>query len=321
MLGVSVIIPLYNEEENVVQLHTELSKSLENFDYELIFVNDGSIDNTQCVLEQIASFDARAIVIEFRRNFGQSAAIQAGLDLASKEIVCTIDGDRQNDPADIPKMVQKIKEGYDMVTGWRRNRKDNAFLRTIPSRLAAKLISFVTGVKLNDFGSPLKVLRAEIAKEIKLYGEMHRFIPVIAASIGCKIFEMPVNHRKRVAGKSKYGLSRTFRVLLDLVLLKFILSFGRRPLHFFGYAGLGIFALGGLGLLKVLIERFFLRIPAGDRPLLILSVMFIVIGLQFIFSGILAEMLLRTYHESQGKPIYAIRKIIARDSKKIVANL
>lgn len=310
MQSISVIIPVYNEEENVKQLYSELVESLKGFDYELIFVNDGSTDRTQQELEHLAKIDNRVIVVEFRRNFGQTAAIQCGFDIASKDVVCTIDGDRQNDPKDIPEMIKKLNSGYDMVTGWRKRRKDNRLIRTIPSRLAAKLISFVTGVKLHDFGSPLKVMKSEVAKQIKLYGEMHRFIPVIAATIGCKLLEMPVNHRARVAGKSKYGISRTFRVILDILLLKFLLSFSRRPLHFFGYTGLLFLSVGLLGLFKVLFERFFMSQPAGDRPLLILGVMFIVLGVQFVFSGIIAEMIARTYHESQGKPTYVIRSII-----------
>lgn len=321
VIGISVIVPVFNEEDNLGRLYAELKQALFSFDYEILFVNDGSTDSTGEKLELIAKDDPRVIVVELRRNFGQSAAIQCGLDLASKEFVCTIDGDCQNDPADIPNLLKKLMEGYDMVTGWRKNRKDSRIFRTLPSRAAAKLISWVTGVKLNDFGSPLKLMTRDVAKQLRLYGEMHRFIPVLAASFGCRIFEMPVNHRPRVAGKSKYGLSRTFRVILDLILLKFFLSFGRRPLHFFGYSGIFVFLFGFIGLLKVIFEKFFLRIPAGDRPLLILSVMLIILGMQLVFSGILAEMILRTYHESQNKSIYSIRRIISFEPVKKAGNV
>ncbi|MCS6961181.1 MAG: glycosyltransferase family 2 protein [Deltaproteobacteria bacterium] len=317
MQSVSVVVPVFNEEGNVTRLYREVVEAIGHLDYEIIFVNDGSTDNTQTKLENLQRLDARVIVIELRKNFGQASAIQCGFDFASKSVICTIDGDCQNDPQDIPRMLKKLDEGYDMVTGWRKKRKDNAIFRILPSRIASKLISFVTGVRLNDFGSPLKVLRKDVAKQLRLYGEMHRFIPVLASTIGCKIYEMEVNHRPRVVGKSKYGISRTFRVVLDLVLLKFLLSFGKRPLHFFGYTGLFILSLGFLGALKVFYERFFESVPAGDRPLLIISMMFILLGVQFIFSGILAELITRTYHEAQNRPTYVIRSIYSSkvDSK------
>jgi glycosyltransferase involved in cell wall biosynthesis len=318
MRSLSIVIPVFNEEKNIGTLLDELAQALSrgNIDYEIIVVDDGSVDGTLSELERAVSKFKNLKVIQFRRNFGQTAALQAGLDYSTKENICFMDGDLQNDPADIPRLLDKLYEGYDLVCGWRLERKDNWFLRTLPSRLAAAIISRVTGVYLHDFGSPLKVMKKDLACQFRLYGDMHRFIPVLAKDIGASIVEVPVNHRKRQFGKSKYGLGRTFRVLLDLVWLKFLLGYSKKPLHFFGYPGIFAFLVGLAVVLKVVYDRFFSSIPAGDRPLLMFGIMLIVIAVQFIFSGILAELLVRTYHESQRKPIYSIRKVLHSISSK-----
>ena len=294
---------------------------------EFIFVDDGSSDNTVDLLSENVSGDERVKIIRFRKNFGQTAAMAAGFHYASGDIVATVDGDLQNDPAEIPKMIAKLEEGYDLVAGWRKDRKDPIISRKLPSMLANKLISKITKVKLHDYGCTLKVMRSEIAKNIKLYGEMHRFIPAIAAELGVKIAEVPVNHRARQAGTSKYGISRTFRVILDLLTVKFFLGFSTRPLHMFGIMGM---LTGGAGILigtYLTFEKIFLQLSIGNRPLLLLSIMLILIGMQFICFGLLAEILVRTYHESQEKKTYTVREVLTfgghmpEDSKRKVVSL
>ncbi len=312
MKGISIVIPVYNEEPNVAESYREVSGVLEKMDrdYEIIFVDDGSKDKTVERLLEIAGTDPNVKLIEFRRNFGQTAAMAAGLEHSKFDIVITLDGDLQNDPAEIPKMVAKLEEGYDMVAGWRRKRQDAFISRKLPSKMANWLISKATNVSLHDYGCTLKAMTGEIARGIKLYGEMHRFIPALAAELGAKIVEVPVNHRPRKAGTSKYGISRTLRVVLDLITVKFLLGFAKRPIHLFGTAGL---ITGGLGvaLLSLLTyQRFFMQIPMGNRPLLSLGVVLVIIGAQFFCFGLLAEVLARTYYESQDKPIYAVRRII-----------
>lgn len=309
---VSIIIPLYHEEENVIALYRELWDvvATSNLNVEFVFVDDGSSDKTVETLLKVADKDPRVTIVKFRRNFGQTAAMQAGFDYASGDVVVTLDGDLQNDPAEIPRMLEKLDEGYDLVAGWRKDRKDKALSRKLPSLLANKLISYTTKVKLHDYGCTLKVMKAEVAKSIQLYGEMHRFIPALAADIGVKIAEVPVKHRPRVAGKSKYGISRTFRVLMDLLTVKFFLGFSTRPLHMFGSVGLVTGGLGGLILTILGYERIFLDMPLAARPMLLIAVMLVLIGCQFVCFGLLAEVLVRTYHESQNKKTYSVRDVI-----------
>lgn len=313
---VSVVVPLYNEEENVSALYNELSSVSSSWDFpcEFVFVDDGSTDGTVAKLKQATASDSRVRIVCFRRNFGQTAAMAAGLDHAQGEIIATIDGDLQNDPAEIPQMVAKLEEGYDLVAGWRKNRQDKVLSRKIPSMLANKLISKITRVKLHDYGCTLKVMRSEIAKNIRLYGEMHRFIPALAAELGVRIAEVPVKHRPRTAGQSKYGISRTVRVVLDLLTVKFFLRFSTRPLHMFGLLGLGSGFLGSVLLSVLFIQRMFFNVPLANRPLVLFSVMLVLVGLQFLCFGLLAEILVRVYHESQGKKTYVVREIYENGS-------
>ncbi|MCL4135240.1 UNVERIFIED_CONTAM: hypothetical protein GTU68_048624 [Idotea baltica] len=277
---------------------------------EFIFVDDGSSDTSVALLREASIEDSRVTIVVLRKNFGQTAAMSAGFDYASGDIVAVLDGDLQNDPAEIPRMVAKLEEGYDVVAGWRKDRKDKMLSRRLPSMLANKLISKMTGVNLHDYGCTLKVFRSEVVKNIQLYGEMHRFIPAIAAQMGVKIAELPVNHRARVHGTSKYGISRTFRVVLDLLTVVFFLLFSTRPLHMFGGLGLVSGMLGTAFLTLIGIQKFFFDIPMGSRPMLVLGTMLVVVGLQFICFGILAEVMVRTYHESQDKKTYAVRDIL-----------
>ncbi|MCO6431622.1 MAG: glycosyltransferase family 2 protein [Deltaproteobacteria bacterium] len=310
---VSVIVPIYNERQNIDPCYREVTSVMERMGcgYEIVFVDDGSSDGSLEVLSGIAANDPNVRVIEFRRNFGQTAALAAGFQHARYEIVVAMDGDLQNDPAEIPRMVAKLEEGYDLVAGWRKDRKDKFFSRRLPSMIANWLISKSTKVQLHDYGCTLKVMRAEVAKGIRLYGEMHRFIPALADQVGARIAELPVNHRERKFGKSKYGISRTLRVILDLITVKFLLGYSKRPIHLFGTIGLLSSAAGTITLAILTYQRLFQHVPMGNRPLLALGVMLIIIGLQFLVFGLLAEVLARTYYESQDKPVYVVRRIIA----------
>jgi glycosyltransferase involved in cell wall biosynthesis len=309
---VSFVVPLYNEEDNVVLLYRELCDVVENsgITAEFIFVDDGSADNTVNRLSEASSNDSRTRIVVLRRNFGQTAAMSAGFDHAQGDIIVTMDGDLQNDPHEVPRMIEKLEEGYDIVAGWRKNRQDKKWSRVLPSMIANRIISKTTGVSLHDYGCSLKIFRADVVKNIKLYGEMHRFIPAVAAQMGVKICELPVNHRARQFGTSKYGISRTIRVILDLLTVQFFLGYATRPLHLFGMLGLVTGCLGTLLLSFLSFERLVLGIPLANRPILLVGVMLVLIGLQFICSGLLAEVLVRTYHESQGKKIYTVRKVI-----------
>lgn len=311
MNGISAVIPVYNEQDNVAELYSELKGVLEPMGrpYEIIIVDDGSRDATVPNLLKAGAGDSNLRVVELRRNFGQTAAMAAGLDASRYAIVVTLDGDLQNDPAEIPQMVAKLEEGYDLVAGWRKYRKDTFLSRKLPSKLANWLISKSTRVQLHDYGCTLKVIRGELARSIRLYGEMHRFIPALADEIGARIVEVPVNHRARKHGKSKYGISRTVRVVLDLLTVKFLLGYSKRPIHLFGTVGLAASALGGLLFLWMTFQRFFYQVPMGSRPLLAVSVLMMMVGLQFLVFGLLAEVLARTYYESQEKPVYFIRHI------------
>jgi glycosyltransferase involved in cell wall biosynthesis len=252
------------------------------------------------------------VVVNFRRNFGQTAAMSAGFDYSRGEIIVTMDGDLQNDPADIPKFLDKINEGNDVVAGWRFKRQDPFMSRRLPSMIANRIISWITGVKLHDYGCTLKAFKKDVAENIRLYGEMHRFIPAIASAMGISIAEVRVNHRPRQHGASKYGISRTFRVILDLITVKFLLSYSNRPIHIFGLIGLVSLCLGVLISFVLVLQRQFYGMPLADRPLLLLAILLIFIGIQFVTFGLISELQIRTYHESQNKPIYYVKEVLGR---------
>jgi glycosyltransferase involved in cell wall biosynthesis len=311
-VDISLVVPLYNEEENVRLLYDELKSVLDTMECrsEIVFADDGSRDKTLEILETIQAQDSRVRVVSLRRNFGQTAAMTAGFDHARGEIIITMDGDLQNDPHDIPKLIEMLNQGFDVVTGWRFDRQDPFLSRRLPSQLANRLISWVTGVKLHDYGCTLKAFRREVIQNINLYGEMHRFIPAIASGMGISFAEVKVNHRARRFGSSKYGISRTIRVVLDLITVKFMLSYATRPLHVFGTVGVVSSALGLFIGLILTIQRQFFGVALANRPLLLLAVLLIFMGIQFITIGLLAELVVRTYHESQKKPIYFVRKVL-----------
>ena len=307
----SVIVPAYNEQESLENLYDELNETLSNkFDYEIIFIDDGSSDNTFNVLTQIRKNDPKVRVIRFRKNFGQTAALAAGFEHCRGSIVIPLDADGQNDPADIPRLIKKLNEGYDIVSGWRRKRHDNVVTRKLPSRVANWIIARITGVKLHDFGCTLKAYRWESIREIKLYGEMHRFIPALASWGGENVAEMVVNHRPRTTGATKYGLNRTFKVILDLMTIKFLASFSTKPIYVFG--GLGVLSILGAFVsgIMVLYHKFVVGLSMNRNPLLFLTGLLVIASIQFILMGLLAELLVRTYHESQGRQIYVIDRIL-----------
>jgi glycosyltransferase involved in cell wall biosynthesis len=309
---ISIIIPIKNESENLPRLHQELTASLEPVGrpYELIFIEDGSTDDSFAQLARLQAADPRLRVIRFRRNFGQTAAFAAGIAFARGRYIVTSDGDLQNDPADIPAMVERIERGFDIVCGWRKDRKDPFVSRRLPSMIANRLISMATGVALHDYGCSLKVFRAEVVKPLKLYGEMHRFLPAIASEMGVRIDEVVVNHRARLHGRSNYGISRTIRVILDLLTVKFLLSYSTRPLQIFGLIGLAMGGLGAVITAWLAIQRLFLYQSIGNRPMLLFGILLIFTGVQLVTLGLLAELQSRTYHESQDKPIYVIREVL-----------
>lgn len=310
-MNLSVIIPVYNEEENLPILYDALHQALDSIPrtWEVIFVDDGSRDGSFEALRSLVEKDPEHMrVLSFRRNFGQTAAIAAGIDHACGDIIILLDADMQNDPADIPMLLAKLDEGYDLVSGWRKYRKDNRLTRTIPSNLANGLISWTTGVHLHDYGCTLKAYRKDALEGFRLYGEMHRFIPVFAHAIGARIAEMPVRHHARKFGKAKYGLERTFKVLLDLFTVKFLLSYSNKPIYLFGGAGALLMFLGAADLLYLFLRRTFLGTAVFTSPLLQVGVMFFIMGFQSVLMGLIAELLARTYHESQSKPTYTIRQ-------------
>lgn len=311
-MDISVVIPIYNEEENIPRMYEELKAVLEGIgkSYELVLVDDGSKDASLGLLEDLQRQDEHVIVVSFRRNFGQTAAMSAGFDHASGDIIITMDSDMQNDPRDIPALIKKMDEGYDVVTGWRHKRQDPFLSRRLPSMLANRLISWITGVRLHDYGCTLKAFHREVTQNIRLYGEMHRFIPAIASGMGISFTEIKVNHRARRFGTSKYGISRTIRVILDLITVKFLLSYATRPLHVFGVIGLISSSMGFFIALVMTIQRQFFGVELANRPLLLLAILLIFIGIQFVTIGLLAELVVRTYHESQRKPIYHVRRVI-----------
>jgi len=314
MVDLSLVIPVRNEAPSLEELHRELSDVLRTWGrtYEIIVVDDGSTDESYEILARLQAVDSHLRVIRLRRNFGQTAAFAAGFDHALGRVIVTSDGDLQNDPRDIPALVETLERGYDIVCGWRKDRKDPFVSRRLPSMLANRLISAATGVQLHDYGCSLKAFRAEVVRPLKLYGEMHRFIPAIASEQGVAIRELAVRHRPRRHGRSKYGIGRTIRVVLDLVTVKFLLSYSTRPLQIFGLIG------GAMGLVGVAISGWlaiekltqFDTYSLSNRPLLLLGILLIFTGVQLVTLGLLAELQARTYHESQNKPIYAIREIL-----------
>jgi glycosyltransferase involved in cell wall biosynthesis len=306
----SIVIPLYNEAENVEPLYAELSAALAKTgrSYEVLIVDDGSRDDSFVRLKAVHERDPRWRIIRFRRNFGQTAGFSAGFDAARGAIIVTSDADLQNDPRDIPKLLEKMDEGFDIVSGWRKDRKEPFLSRRLPSMMANRMISSSTGVALHDYGCSLKAYRRDVVKHIHLYGELHRFIPAVASAIGATVAEVPVNDRARRFGSSKYGISRTFRVFLDLITVRFLLGYATRPLHVFGGIGLLMAALGLLIGMYLTFVKLILGENIGNRPLLMLAVLLVILGVQMVSMGLLAEMITRTYYEAQNKPIYVIRE-------------
>jgi glycosyltransferase involved in cell wall biosynthesis len=309
---ISIIIPVYNEEESLPLLNQAITDAMGGLPYEVIYVDDGSTDESIRVLEAMAEDHKEIVrVIEFRRNFGQTAAMVAGIDNASGEVIVTIDADMQNDPADIPKLLEQIDKGYDVASGWRVDRKDTMLTRTMPSRVANWIISKVTGVRLHDYGCTLKAYRREVLEGFHLYGEMHRFIPAYAGMVGAKIIEVPVRHHPRRFGQAKYGLERTAKVILDLFTVKFLISYSNKPIYLFGGAGLFLIALSVLDLVVLVLRRLTPPYEHMIRsPLLLMSVMLFTLGFQSILMGLIAELMVRTYYESQSKATYSIRRMI-----------
>lgn len=315
MHDLSLIIPVYNEAENLPILYDSIQQTLKankNI-WEVIFIDDGSSDGSFDVLKSLVEKDPEHVrVVAFRRNFGQTAAITAGIDHAQGEIIVLMDADMQNDPADIPMLLAKLDEGYDLVSGWRKHRRDNRLTRTIPSNIANGLISWVTGVHLHDYGCTLKAYRREALEGFRLYGEMHRFIPVFAHSVGARITELPVQHHERKFGKANYGLDRTMKIVLDLFTVKFLLNYSHKPMRLFGGAGMLLISGAGILLLYLYIRRVIEGVPVLGSPLFQLGVMILILGTQSILMGLIAELLARTYHESQSKPTYTVRTVLGK---------
>jgi glycosyltransferase involved in cell wall biosynthesis len=316
-MKLSVVVPVYNEAENLVPVIEELHSVLTSMEgaFEVIIVDDGSRDDTQKLLRDLYEKRPWLRVIRLKRNFGQTAAVAAGFAHSRGDVIVPMDGDGQNDPHDIPRLLAKLAEGFDLVTGWRFPRQDGFWTRRLPSAVANRLISWITGVKLHDYGCTLKVIRSEIARDLRLYGEMHRFIPALADARGARVAEIQVHHRPRLRGESKYGMARTVRVLLDLITVKFLYLYATRPLQFFGLIGLASGALGGILGIYLTAQKFLYQVAIGGRPLLLLSVLLIVIGFQFVSLGLLGELLTRTYHESQDKPIYIIGELLEHEAQ------
>src|SRR5688572_6256422 len=307
---VSIFLPVYNEEPNLMPLHAKLDEALKTLDRsaEIVYVDDGSTDGSLNILREIAEVDPRVRVVALRRNYGQTAAMAAGIDAASGKVLIPMDADLQNDPADIKRLLEKLDEGYDVVSGWRKNRQDKMFTRKIPSMIANRIISWIGGVPLHDYGCSLKAYRRESLQDVRLYGEMHRFIPIYASWAGARVAELPVTHHARTMGKSKYGLSRTLKVVFDLMTIKFMASYQTKPIYVFGMFGMLAF---GVSLMAGLYAVFLKVIHKADfvqTPLPILTIVMFAVGVQFLLMGLLAEMLVRTYHESQAKAIYAVRE-------------
>jgi glycosyltransferase involved in cell wall biosynthesis len=312
-VAVSIIVPAHNEEESLPHLHRQITTAVAplGLEWQIVYVDDGSNDRTFQILEAIAQRDPRATAVQLRRNFGQTAAIAAGIDHSSGEVIILVDADLQNDPADIPRLLAKLGEGYDIVSGWRKNRADPWWSRRLPSMMANAIISRVTGVRLHDYGCTLKAYRREVLQNIELYGEMHRLIPALAASIGARISEIEVHHRSRRFGKSKYGIGRTLKVVLDLVTIKFLSSYLTKPIYVFGAWGFALACIGVILTAVVLIEKIGSQVYVHRNPLAWIAGFSFVSALQLVLMGLLAELVVRTYHESQGRPIYFVRQVVA----------
>ncbi len=309
----SIVVPFFNEQENIPPLYMKLTEVMDGLGepYELVFVDDGSRDNSFKLLSEIFEHDRRVNLVRLRRNFGQTSALKAGFDFARGEVIISMDGDLQHDPEEIPRFLEKIEEGYDLVSGWRYARNDHWLMRQIPSRIANWMMAKLSGVELHDFGTTFKAYRREIIQEIQLYGELHRFIPALASSTGAKITEVPIANLERKSGKSHYGIGRTIRVFLDLLMVKFLLDYSTRPLQFFGLLGMGGAGLGMILGAALAFDKFYYHtaLMAEHGPLLLLAVALFVSGIQFISMGLLGEISARTYYESQNKPIYALREV------------
>jgi glycosyltransferase involved in cell wall biosynthesis len=310
-VDLSIIVPLFNEEESLVPLYNQLMPVLTKLgkSFEIIFINDGSTDSSYAVLCRLAEADPKVKVVNFRRNFGQTAAMSAGFDHARGQIIVPMDADLQNDPADIPLLLKKLDEGYDVASGWRKDRKDKEVIRIFTSRLANWIISQFTGVELHDSGCSLKAYRAEVLRGTRLYGEMHRFIPALANLMGARICEVPVTHHPREFGKSKYGFKRILKVILDLITVKFLADFSTKPLYMFGGIGVVLFALAILAGAETIWARVAHNVYVHNNPVILIAVFLGTLGVNFIVMGLLAELIIRTYHESQGKPIYHVRDL------------
>lgn len=310
---VSIVVPVFNEVKNVPLLHEKLSAAMARVSrlWEVVFVDDGSFDGSLQAMELIAAKDPDHVrVAALRRNFGQTAAISAGIDCSEGQVIVLMDGDLQNDPADIPNLLAEIENGYDLVSGWRKFRKDNYLTRTLPSNIANWIISQVTGVHLHDYGCTLKAYRREVLTGFRLYGEMHRFIPAYAGYVGARITEVPVQHHPRQHGKSKYGLERTMKVVLDLFTVKFLSGYVNKPLYLFGGVGFAFGGLGTLGLVYLTARKLLYGTGIASSPIFLPSTLLLILGVQSILLGLIAEMMVRTYHESQSKPIYSLRYVI-----------
>lgn len=319
MPDLSVVVPLYDEEQNVDPVVRELLDVLDDLPLssEVVLVDDGSRDRTAARARRWCEHDPRVRLIEFRRNFGQTAALSAGFDHARGRVVVAMDGDQQNDPHDIPRLLTKLDEGYDVVSGWRRDRKDALLLRKLPSAAANRLISWVTGTRLHDYGCTLKAYRRDVICHLRLYGDMHRFIPALSQVVGARVTELPVNHRARVRGRSKYGISRTLRVLLDLLTVKFLISYFGRPMRLFGSIGFASMVIGGATLLWLLADNVLLGQALANRPLLILGILLLVAGAQFVSLGVLGELIIRIYHETGRRRPYLIRRPNSADGSML----
>lgn len=313
---VSIVVPVYNELENVPLLHDEIQEAMQGIgqEWEVVYVDDGSTDGSAQALEAVAARDAAHVrVVSLRRNFGQTAAISAGIDFSSGEIIVLMDGDRQNHPGDIPKLLAELDNGYDLVSGWRKDRQDNYLTRTLPSNIANWIISQVTNVHLHDYGCTLKAYRREVITGFRLYGEMHRFIPAYAGYVGARIAEVPVRHRPRIYGQSKYGLERTVKVVLDLLTVKYLSGYFHKPIYLFGGIGILLGSTGVLGLAYLMLRKLITGAGIVDSPVFLLSALLFLLGAMAVLLGLIAEMVVRTYHESQSKPIYNVRYVIRED--------
>src|SRR5262245_18324492 len=321
---ISILLPVYNEDENLERLHEKINEAMSGPGFEVIYVDDGSTDDSLGLLEKFAADDSWSHVVAFRRNYGQTAAMAAGIDSSRGDVLIPMDADLQNDPVDIERLISKLYEGYDVVSGWRKDRQDAFFTRVLPSRIANWLISIIGGVRLHDYGCTLKAYRREVLKDVHLYGEMHRFIPIYASWSGGRVTEIPVSHHPRAGGKSKYGMSRSAKVIFDLITIKFLANYLTKPLYIFGWTGMLVFALSFLSALIAILMKFVGWPHHADfiqTPLPVLAMILLVLGIQLFLLGLIAELLMRTYHESQGKQIYQIKMKINFPEEAIGKNI